>query len=81
MDLEKKISDLTVAEYLNIQSLAIKKYEYGIIGIAKIFGVSRNTAQKIKNSGVIDDAVYQNKNTIVIDISKAIELFAQKPRE
>ena len=78
MDLQKKVSELTVEEYLALHNIAIKRYEYGIIGIAKIFGVSRDTAQKIKKSGVIDKAIYQNKNTIVVDVDRALELFAKK---
>lgn len=34
-----------------------KKYVQGINGIANIFGCSKSTAQRIKNSGVINDAI------------------------
>lgn len=80
MDQNKKISDLTVEEFISLNRIIEKKYEYGIKGIAKIFGCSRDKAQKIKNSGDIDGAIYQNKNTIVVDVNKALELFAQNGR-
>lgn len=80
MDHNKKISDLTVEEFISLQKVNEKKYEYGIKGIAKIFGCSRDKAQKIKNSGDIDGAIYQNKNTIVVDVNRALELFAQNGR-
>jgi hypothetical protein len=80
MDHNKKISDLTVEEFISLNRIIEKKYEYGIKGIAKIFGCSRDKAQKIKNSGDIDGAIYQNKNTIVVDVNKALELFAQNGR-
>lgn len=80
MDHNKKISDLTVQEFISLNRILEKKYEYGIKGIAKIFGCSRDKAQKIKNSGDIDGAIYQNKNTIVVDVNKALELFAQNGR-
>lgn len=80
MDHNKKISDLTVEEFISLQKIIEKRYEYGIKGIAKIFGCSRDKAQKIKNSGDIDGAIYQNKNTIVVDVNKALELFAQNGR-
>ena len=51
-----------------------KKYEYGIKGLAKILGCSRAKASKIKNSGIIDEAIFQNGKIIVIDIEKALEL-------
>ena len=51
-----------------------KKYEYGIKGLAKILVCSRAKASKIKNSGIIDEAIFQNGKIIVIDIEKALEL-------
>ncbi len=50
------------------------KYEYGIKGLAKILGCSRSTANKIKKSGVIDEAIFQNGKLIVIDREKALQL-------
>lgn len=73
----KKISDLTVKEFLSLQTPK-KNYAYGLKGIAKIFGCSVSKATDIKNSGIIDEAIYQNKNIIVIEVEKALELFRSK---
>lgn len=50
------------------------RYVHGIDGIARIFGVSRSTANKIKQSGVIDEAISQCGRSIVTDSVRAIEL-------
>lgn len=50
---------------------------YGIDGLAKFLGTSRSTAQRIKRSGIIDDAIAQNGRTIVIDGDKAIQLIRE----
>lgn len=81
MNLEAKISDLTVEQFLSLQNRMVKRYEYGIPGIAKIFGCSRDKAQKIKKSGDIDGAIYQNKNIIVIDVDLALQLFAENGKK
>lgn len=47
---------------------------YGIDGLAKFLGTSRSTAQRIKRSGIIDDAIAQNGRTIVIDGDMALQL-------
>ena len=50
------------------------KYAYGISGICDIFGCSKPTAQRIKRSGVIDEAIIQSGRTSVIDRQKALAL-------
>lgn len=50
------------------------RYVHGISGIARIFGVSRSTANKIKRSGVIDEAISQCGRSIVTDSVRALEL-------
>lgn len=50
------------------------KYAYGIAGICEIFGCSKPTAQRMKSSGVIKDAIVQTGRTIVIDRQKALDL-------
>lgn len=74
---KKLIAELTVEEYFTLFGISPKKYEYGIKGIAKIFGCSKDKAMKIKKSGSIDKALYQNGNIIVIDVDLALELFRQ----
>ncbi len=82
------IKDLTVGEFLKLISSVpkkeeqkkVKQYEYGLKGLARILGCSRSTASKIKKSGILDDAISQNGNIIVIDIQKALELFKQNSK-
>lgn len=57
-----------------IASLNQKRIYYGIDGIAKLFGCSVPTANRIKKSGVIDDAITQIDRQIVIDGNLALEL-------
>ena len=53
---------------------APKRYVYGIAGIAKLFGCSEPTAQRIKSSGEIDDAISQINGIIVVDADYALDL-------
>lgn len=53
-----------------------KNYVHGMKGIARIFGCSIPTANRIKKSGVIDGAISQHKRKIVVDVDKALELVA-----
>lgn len=46
----------------------------GIKGLAALLGCSKGTAQKIKSSGDIDEAVTQRGRTIVIDSRLALRL-------
>ena len=57
-----------------IASLSQRQIYYGIEGIAQIFGCSVPTANRIKKSGVIDDAITQIDRQIVIDGNLALEL-------
>ena len=51
-----------------------RHYEHGIAGIAKIFGCSIPTANRIKKSGIIDPAITQVARKIVVDVELALEL-------
>ncbi len=51
-----------------------KHYVFGIQGIAKLFGCSVVTAQRIKSSGEIDDAISQIGGIIVVDADYALDL-------
>ncbi len=51
---------------------------YGIRGIADTFGCSIPTANRIKKSGVIDDAISQTGRKIVVDVDKALALAKEK---
>ena len=61
------------------QQSGCRKVEYGLDGIMRICGCSKSTAQRIKNSGVIDEAISQpTARKIVIDVEKALELLPTK---
>ena len=53
------------------------RYVYGLQGIRDIFGCSHATAQRDKNT-FLKDAIIQNGRKIVIDVDKAMRLFAQR---
>jgi len=80
IDLDTPLWQLTVGEFLEISnSSAIeKKYEYGLKGLAKILGCSISKASEVKSSGVLDEAIIQKGNIIIIDKKKTLELFAEK---
>lgn len=72
------LCNLTVEEFLEVTKnfTSDDKYEYGLKGLAKILGCSISKASKIKSSGILDDAIIQKGNIIIIDKKKALELFA-----
>ena len=55
-----------------------KKHVYGIRGIAKLFGCSIPTANRIKQSGKIDRAITQIGRKIIVDAELALELAGRK---
>jgi hypothetical protein len=55
-----------------------KKYVYGISGIARLFGCSIPTANRIKQSGKIDKALTQIGRKIIVDADLALELAGRK---
>lgn len=81
-----RIIDLTVEQLVEVITKAKApveksipeqetKYEYGIAGIAKIFNCSIRTANRIKQSGRISQAITQIGRMIVIDVNRALELY------
>ena len=80
IDPKTPIWRLTVEEFLEVSKNinSEKKYEFGLKGLAKILGCSISKASEVKSSGLLDDAIIQNGNIIIIDKEKALELFAQK---
>ena len=52
-----------------------RKYVYGILGIAKLFGCSLPTANRIKKSGKIDTQIGRK---IIVDAELALELAGKK---
>lgn len=53
------------------------KYVYGIRGIANLLDCSISTANRIKKTGVLDDAIIQRGRTIMVDVEKALELLKE----
>ena len=51
---------------------------YGIPGIARLFGCSLPTANRIKKSGRIDKAITQIGRKIIMDAELALELAGKK---
>lgn len=51
-----------------------KQYVYGLKGLAKLFGCSKTTASRIKQSGEIDEAITQLGHKIIVDAEKAMSL-------
>jgi hypothetical protein len=80
IDPKTPICQLTVQEFLEISGnvKAEKKYEYGLKGLAKILGCSVSKASEVKSSGLLDKAIIQNGNIIIIDKEKALALFGKK---
>ena len=78
IDPQTPLCNLTVEEFLEVSKnfSSDDKYEYGLKGLAKILGCSISKASKIKSSGILDGAIIQKGNIIIIDKKKALELFA-----
>lgn len=55
-----------------------KHFVYGVKGIAQLFGCSKSTAARIKNSGVINDAITQVGRKIIVDAEKALALIKER---
>ena len=51
-----------------------KRYVQGYQGIASLFGCSKSTAQRIKKSGIIDEAIAQVNRKILVDADLALQL-------
>ena len=79
IDPKTPIWKLTVEEFVEVANnlTAEKKYEYGLKGIAKILGCSLSKASEIKSSGILDEAIIQNGNIIIIEKEKALQLFGK----
>ena len=54
------------------------KHVYGIAGIARLFGCSNPTANRIKQSGRIDKAITQIGRKIIVNAELALELAGRK---
>lgn len=55
-----------------------RRFVYGLSGLARLFGCSLPTANRIKQSGKIDRAITQIGRKIIIDADLALELAGRK---
>ena len=55
-----------------------RRYVYGLTGIARLFGCSLPTANRIKQSGKINRAITQIGRKIIVDADLALELVGRK---
>ena len=60
-------------KHVLMESLS-KRYVQGYQGIATLFGCSKSTAQRIKKSGIIDEAITQVNRKILVDADLALQL-------
>ncbi len=54
-----------------------KEEFYGIAGIAKILNCCNTTAQRVKNTGYIDGAIYQAGRQMLVDKDKLQSLYKE----
>lgn len=76
-DLKEMIEDMfaTPTNYPHDKPPEVKKHlVYGLAGLAKLLGVCKSTASKIKSSGILSPAISQHGKVIVIDADLALEL-------
>ena len=55
-----------------------RRFVFGLSGLARLFGCSLPTANRIKQSGKIDRAITQVGRKIIIDADLALELAGRK---
>ena len=55
-----------------------RRYVYGLAGIARLFGCSLPTANRIKQSGKINRAITQVGRKIIVDADFALDLAGRK---
>ena len=82
IDPQTPLWKLTVSVFLEIcKGVNVKndsKYEYGLKGLAKLLGCSVSKASEVKSSGILNEAIIQRGNIIIIDKELALKLFAKK---
>lgn len=83
---DTRLIDLTVGEFKDLCNSLIPKPKeeendeivYGLDGLAKIFGVSKNQAYRMKRSGKYKEAIKQEGQVIITNKKKALELFGKQ---
>lgn len=83
LQMSKKVDTLLASQASMEETLQIilqelikpeNKYVYGIHGLANFLHCSKSTAQKIKDSGKIDQATVQFERNVFFDTGKVFEL-------
>ena len=87
IDLNKPLFQCTLGEFKaiivevlhdkeleNLAATPPKKYVYGLAGLRELLGCSISTAERIRKSGIIDDAISRANNILVIDADLALDL-------
>ena len=82
IDLLREGLSLNASGYTEEGTMEEKKhYVYGLKGICDLFECSTATAARIKKSGVLDPAISQIGNIIIIDADLAVDLIkVRKPK-
>lgn len=57
-----------------------RKFVYGITGIARLFGCSKTTANRIKKSGKLAPAIKQIGRKIIVDAELALQLVGKSKK-
>lgn len=78
---QTKIADLTVAEFASLIRDVItneklnnqNEYVFGLYGLANMLGISMPTAQRLKNTGVLDEAISYAGRKMVINKQIALD--------
>lgn len=65
------------AEIKKLEPVKPQEEYYGIAGIAEILNCCKTTAQRVKNTGYIDDALFQVGRQILVDKAKLKQLYKQ----
>ena len=76
-DLKDLIEDMFASptDYPRDNPPEVKRHlVYGLAGLAKLLGVCKATASKIKSSGILDSAISQHGKVIVTDADLALDL-------
>ncbi len=72
------VDDKLHSQLIQEQKQNTPQYVYGIKGIAQLFNCSIATANQIKHSGLIDDAIMQINRKIIVDAELALQILKRK---
>lgn len=75
---EKRLSE--AVGRITAQKNEEPEYVYGIQGLCQIFHCGSSKANRIKQSGKIDEAIIQDGRKIMIDKAKALELYKERTK-